>query len=323
MPPALAWLRQMISGDVWSEKGAAKTFVTIADQLLAGGDPDAASAVARADRASLLVDAVPRPDAAVRRRRRRRHRLSGRRPATAGGHRARGSGGDGPIGAEPGGTPPAPGDRRSGRGDVRGHRRRESGRLRRQARASWRARSSGCASRAGSACSRRRSSTTRGLPPTPATGKRPSGRPPTPRPWHATLASRSTDSPHSSWAHSPSRTAAATPTSMLLLAGPERTLTAINGGPLLAPAHLARGAAALERGTARRRIPRALAGVQRERPGVSPLHALAGRARPRRGRRPRSARRTRHDRSRASSRRSQVAASPRSCAPVWPARDRC
>jgi DNA-binding CsgD family transcriptional regulator len=38
----LAWLRQMISGDVWFEKGAAKTFVTIADQLVAGGDPDAA-----------------------------------------------------------------------------------------------------------------------------------------------------------------------------------------------------------------------------------------------------------------------------------------
>ena len=38
----LAWLQQMISGDVWFEKGAAKTFVTIAEQLLAGGDPDAA-----------------------------------------------------------------------------------------------------------------------------------------------------------------------------------------------------------------------------------------------------------------------------------------
>ena len=38
----LAWLQQMITGDVWVEKGAAKTFVTIADQLLAGGDPDAA-----------------------------------------------------------------------------------------------------------------------------------------------------------------------------------------------------------------------------------------------------------------------------------------
>ena len=37
-----AWLRQMISGDVWSEKGAAKTFVTIAHQLLAGGDSDGA-----------------------------------------------------------------------------------------------------------------------------------------------------------------------------------------------------------------------------------------------------------------------------------------
>ena len=38
----LAWLQQMISGQVWFEKGAAKTFVTIAEQLLAGGDPDAA-----------------------------------------------------------------------------------------------------------------------------------------------------------------------------------------------------------------------------------------------------------------------------------------
>ena len=33
-----------------------------------------------------------------------------------------------------------------------------------------------------------------------------------------------------------------------LLAGPERALTAMNGGPLLAPAHLARGAAALSEG---------------------------------------------------------------------------
>lgn len=38
----LAWLHQMISGDVWFEKGAANTFVAIADQLLAGGDPDGA-----------------------------------------------------------------------------------------------------------------------------------------------------------------------------------------------------------------------------------------------------------------------------------------
>ncbi len=38
----MAWLQQMISGEVWFEKGAAKTFVTIAQQLLAGGDPDAA-----------------------------------------------------------------------------------------------------------------------------------------------------------------------------------------------------------------------------------------------------------------------------------------
>jgi DNA-binding CsgD family transcriptional regulator len=38
----VAWLQQMISGDVWFEKGAAQTFVTIAQQLLAGGDPDGA-----------------------------------------------------------------------------------------------------------------------------------------------------------------------------------------------------------------------------------------------------------------------------------------
>ncbi len=38
----LAWLQQMISGDVWFEKGAANTSVTIAEQLHAGGDPDAA-----------------------------------------------------------------------------------------------------------------------------------------------------------------------------------------------------------------------------------------------------------------------------------------
>lgn len=36
-----AWLRQMINGDVWREKGAAPTFVAIAGQL-AGHDPDAA-----------------------------------------------------------------------------------------------------------------------------------------------------------------------------------------------------------------------------------------------------------------------------------------
>jgi len=38
----MAWLQQMVSGDVWFETGAAKTFVTIAQELLAGGDPDAA-----------------------------------------------------------------------------------------------------------------------------------------------------------------------------------------------------------------------------------------------------------------------------------------
>jgi DNA-binding CsgD family transcriptional regulator/tetratricopeptide (TPR) repeat protein len=38
----LAWLQQMISGDVWVQTGATKTFVTIAQQMLDGGDPDMA-----------------------------------------------------------------------------------------------------------------------------------------------------------------------------------------------------------------------------------------------------------------------------------------
>src|SRR5206468_4928645 len=38
----LAWLQQMISGNVWSEAGATRTFVTIAEQMRDGGDPDMA-----------------------------------------------------------------------------------------------------------------------------------------------------------------------------------------------------------------------------------------------------------------------------------------
>ena len=38
----LAWLQQMISGDVWSERGAAKTFVTIARRARDAGDADIA-----------------------------------------------------------------------------------------------------------------------------------------------------------------------------------------------------------------------------------------------------------------------------------------
>ena len=37
-----AWLQQMISGDVWTEKGAARRFVTLAEQLRGGGDADRA-----------------------------------------------------------------------------------------------------------------------------------------------------------------------------------------------------------------------------------------------------------------------------------------
>jgi DNA-binding CsgD family transcriptional regulator len=38
----LAWLRQMIGGDVWVQAGAARTFVAIATQMAAGGDSEAA-----------------------------------------------------------------------------------------------------------------------------------------------------------------------------------------------------------------------------------------------------------------------------------------
>jgi DNA-binding CsgD family transcriptional regulator len=38
----LAWLRQMISGDVWVQAGATRTFVEIATQMAAGGDSEAA-----------------------------------------------------------------------------------------------------------------------------------------------------------------------------------------------------------------------------------------------------------------------------------------
>ena len=38
----LAWLQQMVSGDVWVERGAAKTFVTIARRAQAAGDADMA-----------------------------------------------------------------------------------------------------------------------------------------------------------------------------------------------------------------------------------------------------------------------------------------
>ena len=38
----LVWLQQMISGDVWSERGAAKTFVTIARRARDAGDADTA-----------------------------------------------------------------------------------------------------------------------------------------------------------------------------------------------------------------------------------------------------------------------------------------
>ncbi len=42
--PRLAWLQEMISGDVWFEPGAAKTFVSIARRARDAGDPDMALA---------------------------------------------------------------------------------------------------------------------------------------------------------------------------------------------------------------------------------------------------------------------------------------
>ena len=41
-PPRLAWLRQMISGDVWTEAGATKVFVSLAQRIQDEGDSDAA-----------------------------------------------------------------------------------------------------------------------------------------------------------------------------------------------------------------------------------------------------------------------------------------
>jgi DNA-binding CsgD family transcriptional regulator len=38
----LAWLQQMVTGNVWYEPGATRTFVTIAEQMRNGGDPDMA-----------------------------------------------------------------------------------------------------------------------------------------------------------------------------------------------------------------------------------------------------------------------------------------
>jgi DNA-binding CsgD family transcriptional regulator len=38
----VAWLRQVVSGDVWVESGATRTFVEIAQQMRDGGDPDLA-----------------------------------------------------------------------------------------------------------------------------------------------------------------------------------------------------------------------------------------------------------------------------------------
>src|SRR5260370_24514370 len=40
--PRVAWFRPILTGSVWFEAGAARTFVTIAEQLRDGGDTDMA-----------------------------------------------------------------------------------------------------------------------------------------------------------------------------------------------------------------------------------------------------------------------------------------
>ena len=69
----LAWLRQMVTGNVWYESGAARTFVTIAEQMRRWRRPGHGAALAGANRASLLVDANPDQDAPVSRGCRHEH----------------------------------------------------------------------------------------------------------------------------------------------------------------------------------------------------------------------------------------------------------
>ena len=71
-----------------------------------------------------------------------------------------------------------------------------------------------------------------------------------------------------------------------MIARPERTLLAMKSGPMLAPAHLARGGGRTRRGPQRRRLPPPVAGLRRSRPELPSLHALVGGARPRRSGRP-------------------------------------
>ena len=71
----LAWLQQMVSGDVWVERGAAKTFVTIARRRAARRCGYGAG-LAGADRAALLVDPNSDEDTEVRRRHGAGHGIS-------------------------------------------------------------------------------------------------------------------------------------------------------------------------------------------------------------------------------------------------------
>ncbi len=187
----LAWLQQMISGDVWFERGAAKTFVTIARRARDAGDADTGAGLAGADRASLLVDAVSTEDPEVRRRC---------------------SAGDGVPEDDPRllavmalADPEAMGRSRSAAGlAASGCKRDRSGRQpsmsgsrpRRRgistlARGFWAARSTVCVSREGWACSRKRSCTTRGRQRTRVTGPPPPRRGLRGRGWPGTPISRS------------------------------------------------------------------------------------------------------------------------------------
>ena len=279
----VAWLQQMISGDVWVEKGAAKTFVTIADQLLAGDDPDAAirSLVPIAHRCwwtrprartrQYVVDAAqgiglpdddprllavialasPELTAASVRRRVGRLRLQEITDPVGTMHVG--------IAAEKAGDFEA-GSRFLARAVER---LRDQSRLGMLTQAlvhyAWAATYAGdweAAEAAGA---------------------------------EAAILARDTRQPQYGLTGQLVGVLAAAMRGReadldAALLGPERALTAMNGGPLLAPAHLRSWRGGSERGTVRRSIPRALAGVRRGRPGISPLHALAGRPGPRGGR---------------------------------------
>ena len=266
----------MISGDVWFETGAAKTFVTIAEQMLRRRRRGHGAALARADRASLLVDAYSRPGrGSTSSTQREGMGVPRRRSAPAGGDRAR----------HPEVTGPSV--LRAGRADA--------------ARTSWPIRSARCTS----GSRPRRPGTSHGRAVPRARGRAPAragqarAAHPGARPLrvgghvHGRLGSaaaagaeaarlaRDTRQPQYGLtgeliAALVCRTCAArAPTWRRCSPTPEQTLRAMNGGPLLAPAHLARGAAALGDGATT--TPSATCGRSSTKPTRRSIASCAGR----------------------------------------------